>query len=618
MKSNNEILSTKLLNDEFYQLLKSIKSSGSFNLIFVEHNKPSFRDEIIQKMEAVQHNSAVIDLSYNKIPTFYDFEKELKKKAKSHNIIHLINIHKRDKELKKNDKKFKKFIEGLNFHREQIAQLAPVNIFFWVLEYLTKEFITGAPDLWAWNSYLFNFSKPEDEMQGLSELQLIEKDTSITELNLPGTKKRIKNLIDFLKIKDLSELNNAEKLLSDELDNYYNKILLYEKIYNYLDKDLKTYQTEIETFNTNTLIQYPKKILVTKNKKEQFELINEYAGKLKEKGRYSLALEQKLKAKELLDSHENKIKIPKYFIDELANHYYLNGEYSKAKNILINYLLSDIDKSEFNQNEIATLYNNIALTYNYLGDYEKALEYHQKAYDILEKVLEPNHPSIATSYNNIAETCSDLGNNKKALEYHLKAIAIRKKVLEPNHPDLATSYNNIANTYSSLGNYEKALEYNLKAIAILKKVLETNHPSLAIAYNNIAATYLSLGNYEKSLEYHLKAIDILEKVLEPTHPDLATSYNNISLTYRSLGNYEKAMGYNLKSIAILEKVLEPNHPSLATSYLNIAATYYYLKKYKQAKHHIDKAVKIFKKALPAGHPNIKAALSWQEEINRQQ
>ena len=36
------------------------------------------------------------------------------------------------------------------------------------------------------------------------------------------------------------------------------------------------------------------------------------------------------------------------------------------------------------------------------GDYDKALEHYKKALVIVEKVLDPEHPSTAATYNNIA------------------------------------------------------------------------------------------------------------------------------------------------------------------------------------------------------------------------
>ncbi|CAF4302846.1 unnamed protein product, partial [Rotaria sordida] len=78
-----------------------------------------------------------------------------------------------------------------------------------------------------------------------------------------------------------------------------------------------------------------------------------------------------------------------------------------------------------------------------MGNYSKALEFHEKVLKILEKALPPNHPDLAQSYNNIGAVCYNMGNYSKALEFYEKALKIFEKALPPNHPDLATLYNNI-------------------------------------------------------------------------------------------------------------------------------------------------------------------------------
>ena len=252
-------------------------------------------------------------------------------------------------------------------------------------------------------------------------------------------------------------------------------------------------------------------------------------------------------------------------LDDYARFLFDYGKYKEAEQVYLRLIsLREGTKGKENS-DTATSYNDIGITYQYLGDYPKALEYHFKALDIWEKVLGKEHPDTATSYNNIGETYRNLGDYPKALEYHFKALDIREKVLGKEHPDTATSYNNIGLVYYNQGDNTKALEYHFKAMDIRKKVLGKEHPDTAGSYNNIGSVYDSQGDYTKALEYHFKALDIYEKVLGKEHPYTATSYNNIGLTYKSQENYPKAIEYLQKALYILEKVLGPNHPNTKTA-----------------------------------------------------
>ena len=167
-------------------------------------------------------------------------------------------------------------------------------------------------------------------------------------------------------------------------------------------------------------------------------------------------------------------------------------------------------------------YFEIANQYYQADEYEKALEFYQKAIDDSiddKRVLIEIYENIANIYKD-RFTFSSL---KKALEYQIKAVEISEKVLDKNHPDLATSYNNLSMIYRDLGgdeNLGKALEYQIKAVEIREKVLDKNHPSLATSYNNLSMIYKDIGgdeNLRKALEYQIKAIEIRKEVLDKKH-----------------------------------------------------------------------------------------------------
>ena len=67
-----------------------------------------------------------------------------------------------------------------------------------------------------------------------------------------------------------------------------------------------------------------------------------------------------------------------------------------------------------------------------MGEYEKALPLYQRALDIREKVLGPQHPDVATTLNNLAVLYDSMGDYEKALPLYQRALEICEKVLGPN------------------------------------------------------------------------------------------------------------------------------------------------------------------------------------------
>jgi tetratricopeptide (TPR) repeat protein len=238
------------------------------------------------------------------------------------------------------------------------------------------------------------------------------------------------------------------------------------------------------------------------------------------------------------------------------------------------------------------------------GEYAEALTFYEKALEIEQNTLSPNHPDLASSYNNIGLVYDNMGEYSKALSYYEKALEIKEKTLPPNHPSLATSYNNIGLVYKKMGEYSKALSHYEKALEIKQKTLPPNHPSLATSYNNIGLVYKKMGEYSKALSHYEKALEIKQKTLPPNHPDLGTSYNNIGNVYDNMGEYTKALSYYEKDIEICQKTLPPNHPDLATSYNNIGDTYGKMGKYSKAVSFHERAVDIAQRSLSANHPNL--------------
>ena len=113
-----------------------------------------------------------------------------------------------------------------------------------------------------------------------------------------------------------------------------------------------------------------------------------------------------------------------------------------------------------------------------------------------------DHPETATTYNNIAGVYYAKGDYDKALEYYEKALEISESKLGKDHPSTATTYNNIALVYEAKGDYDNALEYFLKAFRI-RLIKIKNHPNTISCFINLAICYQK-ANMEKDFDEWMK------------------------------------------------------------------------------------------------------------------
>jgi tetratricopeptide (TPR) repeat protein len=78
--------------------------------------------------------------------------------------------------------------------------------------------------------------------------------------------------------------------------------------------------------------------------------------------------------------------------------------------------------------------NNLAGLYRAQGQYEKAELLHQRALEIREKTLGPEHPILVKGLSNLAGIYSAQAQCEKAEPFHERALSICEKALGANIP----------------------------------------------------------------------------------------------------------------------------------------------------------------------------------------
>jgi tetratricopeptide (TPR) repeat protein len=97
------------------------------------------------------------------------------------------------------------------------------------------------------------------------------------------------------------------------------------------------------------------------------------------------------------------------------------------------------------------------------GKYDRAVVVSQKALQVAEESVGPDHPSVAQSLHNLAELYRTQGDYAKAEPLHKRALAIREKALGPDHPDVAESLESLAALYRETKRFTEAERFEVRA-----------------------------------------------------------------------------------------------------------------------------------------------------------
>lgn len=155
---------------------------------------------------------------------------------------------------------------------------------------------------------------------------------------------------------------------------------------------------------------------------------------------------------------------------------------------------------------IAMAYRDIGANYQYQANFTNALENYNQALNTLGNNKKDND-LYWHLIGHMAVVYQELGMYPKALEYHFKTLEYDKQKGEPYN--LASSYGNIAIVYMEMKDYDKAMEFNLRSLSLFRTAGDTE--GVAHTLGNIGNIYTARANYRQALDYDTKALNLFRE-----------------------------------------------------------------------------------------------------------
>ena len=181
-----------------------------------------------------------------------------------------------------------------------------------------------------------------------------------------------------------------------------------------------------------------------------------------------------------------------------------------------------------------------------MGNYQKALDYFTQAYKNVKQ--EGNEEEMATLLNNLGLVHWRLENNEAAMECYNEAAELAAKLGLKRL--LGLTHTNRALILKEQRDFKEAFVQNNAAIAIFKEI---NQPrDLAIAYNNQGQIYRFGEQLDPALRYYFLSLEECRNINYPE--GMATAWQNIGTVYTKKGDAQRAFDAARKCLAIARQL----------------------------------------------------------------
>jgi tetratricopeptide (TPR) repeat protein len=200
---------------------------------------------------------------------------------------------------------------------------------------------------------------------------------------------------------------------------------------------------------------------------------------------------------------------------------------------------------------------------NYLminAEFSKAKAAFERALQITELLLGPDHAGVALCLNELGNALHELGDFGGALASFERAIAIDEKVHGPKHPAVAIRLNNLGAVLKSQGDLAKAMVNYEKALAIHEAAYGLDHPSVATCLSNMGEVLWMQGDAEGARVKFERSLAMAEATYGPSHPTVARRLNNLGTVLLGLGDADGARTNFARALQIFRGVLDDQHP----------------------------------------------------------
>jgi serine/threonine protein kinase/tetratricopeptide (TPR) repeat protein len=219
------------------------------------------------------------------------------------------------------------------------------------------------------------------------------------------------------------------------------------------------------------------------------------------------------------------------------------------------------------------LLENLGTTYAKLGMPEQAVPLFEKAREVLQTAVGPDHLDTLSCMSNLGASYRLTGRMEEAIPLLEETLRLMRAKVGATDPVAMLCLANLADAYRDAGLLAKAVPASEETLKLRRAELGPDHHETLLSMSNLGLTYFADGRHKEGLSLFEQTLKRRIAVSGHDHPATIMCINNLAGAYRSLGQLKKAIAMAEESLALTEAKLGPDHLNTIVCMNNLASFY---------------------------------------------
>ncbi|MGI8501311.1 MAG: tetratricopeptide repeat protein [Hassallia sp.] len=215
---------------------------------------------------------------------------------------------------------------------------------------------------------------------------------------------------------------------------------------------------------------------------------------------------------------------------------------------------------------------NLGIAYGSLGQYQRAIEFHQQCLNIAREIGDRN--TEGKSLANLGLGYSNQGQYQQAIEFFQESKQIALEIGERNSEGLCLANLGIAYLYQ--GQYQQAIDLLEQSKQIAMEMGDRNTEGASLM--SLGLAYLNQGQYQQAIEFFQESKQIALEIGDRNTE--GKSLMNLGVAYLYQGQYQEAIDFFEQSKQIALEIGDRNSEGLCL--MNLGLAYLYQEQYQEA------------------------------------